>query len=423
MKRAKRIILGNGLRLILVPQASSFAASVLILVEAGSEYETKRTNGISHFLEHMTFKGTTKRPRPGTIAEELTALGAQHNAFTSEEFTGYWAKSDARKLPRVLDIISDLYLNPILAPEEIEKEKGVIVEEINMYEDTPTQKVHDIFSALLYGDQPAGWDVTGTKENVRRFTREDLVRYREGRYSASGTVVVVSGKMNEKAVIAAVKSSFGGLPRRRIVSKGPTREHQTKPQALVKFKASDQGHLVLGFRAFDLFDKRKHALRVLADILGGSMSSRLFKKVRDELGAAYYIGAGTDLSLDHGVFAVSAGVDHAKIETVIKAVLEECRKLTRDLVPEAELRRSKDHMIGNVLLGLETADELASFYGTQEILQKTLLPPDELVDRIKKTTAEEVRAVARSVFKNEGLNLAVIGPYRTSAAFKKILTL
>ncbi len=423
MKAVKKTVLRNGLRLVLVPRPSSFAASVLILVEAGSEYEIKRTNGVSHFLEHMTFKGTVNRPRPGMIAEELASLGAQSNAFTTQEFTGYWAKGAARKLPRILEIVSDLYLNPVFSPEEIEKERGVIIEEINMYEDTPTQKVQDLFLSLLYGDQPAGWDVAGTKENVRRLTREDFLRYRGERYVPQGTVIVVAGNMDERAVTNAVKRSFGSLKRRPLGRKLPTRERQSKPQTILKFKESDQGHLVLGFRAFDLFDRRRYALRLLADVLGGGMSSRLFKKVREELGAAYYIGAGTELFLDHGAFAISAGVDRSKIETVVKAILDECERATRDLVPAAELQRSKDHMIGNFLLGLETADELASYYGGQEILQKTLLPPEKIVDRIKETAAEEVRAVARAVFKNAGLNLAVIGPYKDRRPFQKILSL
>jgi predicted Zn-dependent peptidase len=423
MKKPKKIILKNGLRVILVQRPSNFAASVLILVEAGSEYETKATNGLSHFLEHMMFKGTVKRPRPGMIAEELAGLGAQSNAFTTQEFTGYWAKAEAGKLPKIFDIVSDLYLNPLFVPEEIEKERGVIIEELNMYEDTPMQKVQDIFLSLLYGDQPAGWDVGGTKENIRKLMREDFIKYREKRYVMPGTAVIVAGKFNESKIVKQVHEAFGGLKKYPVLRKTKTHESQSKPRILLKFKESDQGHVVLGFRAFDLFDKRRFALQVLADIMGGGMSSRLFKKVREELGAAYYVHAGTDLFLDHGVFAVSVGVDHAKIELVIKAILDEFRRIAEELVPEVELQRSKDHMSGGLLLRLETADELASFYGGQEILKKELLPPEAFIDRIKKTTAEEVRAVAMAIFKNKGLNLAAVGPYRNEAMLQKILTL
>lgn len=421
MKPPKKLTLPNGLRIILVPQASTLAASVLILVEAGSEYETKRVNGVSHFLEHMTFKGTTNRPRPGMIAEELAALGAQSNAFTGQEYTGYWAKAEARKLPKILEIVSDLYLNPVFAPEEIEKERGVIIEEINMYEDTPARRVHELLTTLMYGDQPAGWDISGEKEVLRKLAKEDFVKYRNERYVAPGTIVVIAGKFNERAVVAQIKKSFNALARKKASAKLKTKEHQARPQMFVKFKESGQSHLVMGVRAFDLFDRRRFAIQVLADVLGGGMSSRLFKKVREELGAAYYIDADADLSLDHGVFAISAGVDHGKIDVVIEAILAECRRLRDELVPEEELQRTKDHMSGGIILGLETSDALASFYGGQEILTKKLLPPEKFIDMIRKVSAAEVQAVARELFINKGLNLAVIGPYQNEELFKKIL--
>ncbi|HEX4104054.1 MAG TPA: pitrilysin family protein [Candidatus Paceibacterota bacterium] len=423
MKPPKKITLKNGLRIILAPQPGGVAASVLILVAAGSEYETKATNGLSHFLEHMTFKGTTDRPRPGMIAEELAALGAQSNAFTSEEFTGYWAKVEAGKIHNIVEIVSDLYLHPLFAPEEIEKERGVIIEELNMYEDMPMRKVQDVFGELLYGDQPAGWDVGGTKANIKKLKRDQFVAYRNARYVAPGTVVAIGGAFNERKIIAQIKEAFGGLARRSAYAKPKTHERQARPAVKLKFKESDQGHLVLGFRAFDLFDERRYALQVLASVLGGGMSSRLWKRVREEMGAAYYVGADTDLSLDHGAFSVSAGVERSKMELVIATILEECRKIAEEPVPAAELRRVKDHMIGGLVLGLETSDELASFYGTQEVLTKRLLPPEAIISRINGIRAEEVRAVAKAIFKNKGLNLAVIGPYKDAASFRKILTL
>ena len=420
-RKFRKITLKNGLRIVLAPQASSFAASVLVLVEAGSEYETKPMNGLSHFLEHMTFKGTVTRPRAGAIAEELAALGAQSNAFTSQEFTGYWAKAEAHKLSRVIDIVSDLYLNPLFAPEEIEKERGVIIEEINMYEDIPMRKVQDLFLEAVYGDQPAGWDVAGTKENIRRFTKEDCVRYRAERYVMPGTVIAISGKFNEAKVLRQIRDTFGKLPAKRAPKKPKTRDVQARPKILVKHKESDQGHFVLGYRAFDVFDGRRYALQVLSDILGGGMSSRLWKKVREELGAAYYINADTEYFSDHGVFGISAGVDHGKVELVLRTILDELRKATSELVPADELQRAKDHMTGGLLLGLETSDELASFYGGAEILTRELLPPETIIDRIKKVTAEEVRSMAKEIFKAKRLNLAIIGPYRNEAIFENIL--
>lgn len=417
----KRLTLPNGLRIILAPRPASVAATVLILVEAGSEYETKKINGISHFLEHLVFKGTAKRPEPGMIASELDKLGAEYNAFTGQEYTGYWAKAQHKEALKILEVVSDLYLNPIFNSAEIDRERGVIIEEINLYEDTPARRVHELFTTLLYGDQPAGWDIAGEKSVIRRVSREEIIRYRTAHYVAPATAVVVSGKFDAHEVTRRVRELFGRLGRGRKARKPKTRAHQRRPASLVKYKESDQSHLVLGARAFSVFDARRYALEVLADVLGGGMSSRLFRKVREELGAAYYVRADADLYLDHGYLAVAAGVDHLKIRRVVAIILEEMRRLTTRLVGQAELKKAQDHLAGTLLLGLETSDELASFYGGQEILTRTILSPEEFIGKIQKVGAEEVRQVARRLFRNEGLNLAVIGPYKRPQVFKKIL--
>ena len=411
------------MRLILAHQPSSLAATVLILVEAGSEYETKRTNGLSHFLEHMMFKGTKNRPKASMIAEELAGLGAQSNAFTGQQYTGYWAKVQSRKVMNILEIVSDMYLNPLFKAEEIEPERGVIIEEINLYEYTPTRRVHDFFMTLLYGDQPAGWDIGGRKEVIRKLSRNDFVKYRRAHYIAPATVVAVAGNFNERAVVRAIRKLFGPLPRGKKGKKPPTSESQRRPGVFVKFKESDQSHLVLGTRAFDIFDKRKYAIQVLADVLGGGMSSRLFERVREKLGAAYYVRAEVDLSLDHGYFCVSAGVNHQKIEKVIFIILEEMKRMKKELVPPAELRRSKDHITGNLILSLETSDELAGFYGGQEIVTKKFVAPERYIKEIQNVSAEEIRRVAAQIFTDAKLNLAVIGPYKKPDSFKKLLTL
>ena len=419
----KKITLKNGLRILLTPQPANLAATVLILVKAGSEYEVKEQNGVSHFLEHMMFKGTTDRPEPGMIAHELTALGAQFNAFTGEEYTGYYAKVQAEKLPKIIEIVSDLYLNPLFDEAEIEKERGVIIQEINMYEDDLPARAQRDFSRLVYGDQPSGWDVGGEIPIIKRLARADFVAYRKRRYVMPGTVVVVAGKFNEAAVVAQIKKYFNALPRRTAPAKIKTVEKQSSPKIALHFKESDQAHLVLGFRAFDMFDERRYALRVLANLLGGGMSSRLFMRIREKMGAAYYIGAGADLSLDHGLLSISAGVYRKKIEPVVSAILEECATLRDIAVPDVELQKAKDHMLGGLILGLETSDDLASFYGGQEVLTGGVVSPELLTEKIKKVTARGIQDVARAVFKDEGLNLAVVGPYKNQAVFKKILRL
>ncbi len=417
----KKLILSNGLRVVLAPQPGGLAATVLVLVEAGSEYETKSVNGISHFLEHLVFKGTERRPKPGMISQELDALGAEYNAFTSQEYTGYWAKAERSKTPNILELVSDFYLHPIFDEKEIDKERGVIIEEINMYEDTPMRRVQELFMTLLYGDQPAGWDIAGRKEIIRRLKRDDFIQYRSSRYLAPGTAVIVAGSFNERSVISQIKGLWSGLPKRKASPKPKTVETQRHPRVLVKWKDSDQAHLVLGMRAFSVFDKRRYALQVLSEVLGGGMSSRLFHRVREELGAAYYVRSAADLFLDHGFLEISAGVDTNRIHVVIEALLDELRRLARDLVPAAELQKSKDHMIGTLMLALETSDQIASFYGGQEITTGTLVGPESLIRRIRRVRAEDIRAVARSCVKDDKLNLAVIGPHKKEETFRKIL--
>ena len=417
----KKHILPNGLRVILVPQKDNVAATILVLVEAGSKYETKDINGLSHFLEHMCFKGTKTRPKAIDIAGALDGIGAEYNAFTSQEWTGYYAKVQSHKDELALDIISDLYLNPVFDSAEIEKEKGVIIEEINMYEDLPNRKIHDLFMALVYGDQPAGWDVAGRKEVIRALTREQFLDYRSKHYLPNASVLVVAGTFDEKKIWQGIENHFSVLNRGTKHDKIATTEKQEKPAIFVKFKESDQTHLVLGCRAFDINDPRRYALDVLADILGGGMSSRLFQRIREQLGAAYYVRAEGNLFSDHGYFGVAAGVDHAKLEIVIKAILEELQKMASQEVSEAELKRTKDHLVGRLLLGLETSDALATYYGGQEILHQEIMTPESLIEKINGVTSAEIMEVARFIFANSKLNLAVIGPFKDSAAVAEIL--
>jgi len=419
----KKKILKNGMRVITVLLPESLTATVLVLVEAGSKYEEKEVNGISHFLEHMCFKGTAKRPHVIDIAGELDSIGAQYNAFTGQEYTGYWAKSSFRKMGKILDVVSDIYLNPVFNEQEIEKEKGVIVEEINMYEDMPARDIQDLFDELLYGDQPAGWKILGNKETVRKFRREDFIKYRNEHYVASATTVIVAGRFDEKKIISAVEKKFRNASTSKKHTKKKIKEEQKRPHLLVKYKKTDQSHLVLGFRSYDIFHKQNAVLSVIAGILGGGMSSRLFQKLREEMGVGYYVRGYNDASTDHGVFQASAGVDNKRIKEVIKAILLEFNKLKIELVSEEELTKVKDYLIGNMYLDLESSDELASFYGMQEVLKRTEMTPQEFAKKIKEVTPAQIKKVANKVFVNEGLNMALIGPFKDNKAFSSILKL
>ncbi len=413
--------LKNGLRVITVPMKDNPTVTVLVLVETGSKYENKRNNGLSHFLEHMCFKGTAKRPNAHAISAELDGIGSQYNAFTSQEYTGYYAKSDAKHFKQVFDVVSDIYLNSTFPEAEMEKEKGVIVEEINMYEDMPHRHVQDLFMSLLYGDQPAGWNIAGTRENVRAMTRKDFVDYKHAHYVPKATVVVVAGKVNEKMVQKEVAAIFGGLKNTKKDTKLKVIEKQTKPEILVKHKKTDQTHFVLGVRTFDLYDKSNPALTVLSTILAGGMSSRLFIKLREEMGVAYYVRAANDPFTDHGFLEISAGVSNNRVSEVITEILKECKKLTTELVSKEELAKVKEYLAGNYKLELESSDAWASYYGGQEIVHRKIKNLEEGEKSLRKVTAKQVQEMAKKIFTNKNLNLAVIGPFEDKKEFEPIL--
>jgi predicted Zn-dependent peptidase len=391
--------------------------TVLVLVETGSKYETKAKNGISHFLEHMCFKGTAMRPSAHAISAELDGLGSQSNAFTGQEYTGYYAKSDAKHFKQIFDVVSDIYLNSTFPEGEIEKEKGVIVEEINMYEDMPQRHVQDVFMELLYGNQPAGWNIAGTRENVRAMTRKDFVAYKKAHYVPKATTVIVSGKVKEADVQKEIERVFGALKSSPKSDKKITTDVQKKAAVLVSHKKSDQTHLVVGVRSFNTHDKRNAALTVLGTILGGGMSSRLFIKLREELGVAYYVRAMNDTYSDHGVFQISAGVSNDRVKEVVREILGECARLKTELVSNEELVKAKEYLVGNMKLELESSDAWANFYGGQEVMRKKILGPDEIEAKIRKVTAKDIQAVANEIFINKNLNLALIGPFTDSDTF------
>ena len=413
--------LTNGLRVITVPMKDNPTVTVLVLVEAGSKYEAKRVNGISHFLEHMCFKGTAKRPKAIDISKELDALGSEYNAFTAQEYTGYYAKSDAKHFKQIADVIFDIYLNSTFPEAEMEKEKGVIIEEINMYQDMPQRHVQDLVMELLYGDQPAGWNIAGEKKNILRMKRADFLSYKRMHYLPEATIIVVAGDIEKHNVGGVIKKMFSGVPRGRKSRKIKVRESQAKPVALVKFKKTDQTHFVLACRSHSLFNKKTPALSVLSGLLGGGMSSRLFQKLREEMGVCYYIRAHNDPYTDHGFFQISAGVDNRRVSEVIGVILEECKKLTAEKITPDELNKVKEYLIGNMKLSLESSDEIASFYGLQELLKRETRTIEEKAGEIRQVTALQIKNLAEEIFNEKKLNLALIGPFSEKKEFLKIL--
>ena len=411
----------SGLRLITIPMPATRTATVLVLVGTGSKYETKQINGISHFLEHMMFKGTTKRPDKMDIARELDSIGAEYNAFTSKEYTGYYAKASAKKLDTTTDVVFDIFLNSKLREEDIAVEKGVIVEEINMYRDLPQRYVGELFEKLLYGDQPAGWDTAGEKEIVTALKQDDFVNYFHSHYVAGNTIVAVAGNVDPDYVKNRTGDLFKNIRHSEPFSKLKVTESQSSPQALVHYKKTDQTHFHLGFRSIDMFSEQRYAIGLLGHVLGGGMSSRLFDEIREKRGLAYYVGAGNQSYTDSGYFLIRAGVNNEKAEEAIKVSLQEVSKIKEHGITAEELQRAKDSMEGSLALGLEHSDAVAEAYAEPILFKNEVLTPEGELDKIKKVTLEEVQSVAKEIFDESKLNLAVIGPFKEEDKFNKIL--
>ena len=421
MQKAIKKTFKNGLRVVTVPMKDNPTVTVLVLVGTGSDYETKEINGISHFLEHMCFKGTEKRPTAQVISHELDSLGCQYNAFTSHEMTGYYTKGDAKNFKQMFDVVSDIYLNSTFPEPEIEKEKGVIVEEINMYEDMPASHVQELFDRVLYGDQGAGWGITGPKENIYKMVRNNFVNYKNTHYVAENTLIVVAGNIKSDEVYKEANKYFKDIKTTSKIKKLKTKDIQSSPNVLIKHKETDQTHFVLGVRTFSMFDKRNMIISLLSGVLGAGMSSRLFSKLREEMGVAYYVRAYNDTSLDHGVFQISAGVNNARTEEVIKEILKECNLLINKKVNDEELNKVKSFLIGNMKLSLEATDDIANFYGGQELMKNEIKTLDEKIKEIKKVTANDIQKMAKTIFKTKNLNLAMVGPLKDEAKLKEIL--
>ena len=424
----KKTIFKNGLRIITAPLKNTEAITILVLVGAGSEYETKEISGISHFLEHMLFKGTKKRSDTVKIVEPLDRIGGIYNAFTSKECTGYWAKVDSKHLDVALDWVSDIYLNSKFDEKEIEKEKGVIVEEINMDMDTPMDYVSELWQKLLYGDQPVGWPIVGEKKIITKLKRKDFLDYQKNHYSSKNTVICAAGNIEQESLLKKIKKYFKTIntvplkPKLKVIDAAapsalfPSEidkiKKQEQPQSLIYFKKTDQTHFCLGARGYNLFHPQKYAQDILSVILGGMMSSRLWTLVREKKGLAYYIHTESENATDTGYLVTSAGVNTERAGDAIKIILKEYKKISQKKVPETELQKAKDNIKGKMALSLESSNSQASFCGMQELLEKKILLPKEIYAEIDKITSNDILKAAKDIFQSKNLNLALLGPHK-----------
>jgi predicted Zn-dependent peptidase len=416
-------ILPNGLSVITVPMPSFESATVMVMVGAGSRYETKTNNGISHFLEHMAFKGTEKRPTAMDIASLVDGIGGEFNAFTSKEITGYFVKSAKDELPTTVDLLSDMLQNSKFDPVEIDKERGVIIEELNLYEDQPHRDLPEVYERLVFGDSPLGWNTGGLKDNIRKISRQDFMDYLASLYSADNITVVMAGGINESETFKLAEEKFGNMKKFETIKPLANHEKQAEPRVSLKTKSTEQAHIAIGVRTVALNSPKRYPLTILSAILGGGMSSRLFNEVREKRGLAYYVRASSDQYTDVGTFVATSGVDPKRIEEAIEVIVDHFAKLgagSLDLT-EKELTKAKELLKGHFVLELEDSRAVAGHYAQQEILEDEIKNPEEEIKKIDDVNLEEVIEVGKEYFRNEGLNMAIIANFDNKDKFEKLL--
>jgi len=420
--------LPNQLEVIASPISGAKTITVLVMAGTGSRFENKQTGGISHFLEHMFFKGTKKRPTTLAISSALDRVGGEFNAFTGKEYTGYFVKVEAGRLALALDVLSDMLLNSKFLAEEIEREKGVIIEELNMYLDNPLIYIEDLFEECLYGDTPAGRDTIGAKETILKFNRRQVLAYAGAQYSSDKMIVSLAGGLTPGA-LKLIDKYFNNFSKKAYRDKLKTNDAQARPKLNLFYKKTDQAHLSLGVRTYAYGSPDEITAKIISIILGGTMSSRLFTELRERRGLAYYVRTHNEPYTDSGYLTTQAGVPIAKLAEAVKIILAEYKKLAEKSVSAEELNRVKECLIGRSALQLEASDSVANWYARQAILfkeqkrQGRMLTPENYYAKIRKVSASDIRRVAKEIFVNKKLNLAIIGPYEDRRKFEKMLTL
>jgi predicted Zn-dependent peptidase len=420
MAAFERQTLPNGLRLLTAPMPQAQSVSCFVMLAAGSRYESKETNGIAHFAEHMFFKGTERRPTARDIAGEVDAIGGEFNAFTGKEYTGYYVKCAAEHRDVALDVIVDMLRNSKFDTDEIDREKGVIVEEMNMYFDTPRDFIDGVYEELIYGDHPLGWDIIGRKETVRDATRDTFLDYLGQWYKPSRMVVGVGGRVGDD-LAGRIGELLGDLEDGPTGSPLPALSSTNGSRVNVHTKQSDQAHICLGVRSRPLVDPDRYVLTVLSTVLGGGMSSRLFTEVRERRGLAYYVFATNHAYTDAGSLYAQAGVDIERIDDAIRTVAAELKKIASEAVPEDELRKAKNFSKGRFVLQIESPHGLLTFGLRREVLEERATEPDEVLAGIEAVTAEDVQRIAQELIDDRALRLAVIGPFDDAERFEKLI--
>ncbi len=411
-------VLDNGLRVITSTMSHSRSVSVAVLVGTGSCYETREQAGISHFAEHLFFKGTQRRPTSREIAQDIEGVGGLINGGTDKEITIYWCKVAGPHFAIALDVLSDLLINSRFDSKDIDKERQVIMEEIKMNLDTPQQRVNALIDELLWPEQPLGREVIGYKETVSSLTREQLLDYLVSRYLANNVVLTVAGNIQHEEAMAQIEPLFGELAAGKLVDGYVANDDQTQARLRIEPKEIEQAHICLAVHGFSRSHPQRFAVDLLNTVLGGGMSSRLFLEIRERRGLAYDIHSYTEHFLNSGSFGIYAGVDPDKAQTAVVAIIEELAKIRQGIAP-SELTRAKELSKGRLYLRFEDTQSVALWYGSQEILLQQILDIDDVVSIVDAINADQLQEVAQQILTDGGLNLAVTGPVKEDGVIKE----
>jgi predicted Zn-dependent peptidase len=416
--------LKNGVRVISNTMPHTQSVSTILYYGVGSRYEDDRIAGISHFIEHMVFKGTQKRPTAKDISEAIEGVGGILNASTGREVTNYWAKVPKTHFRLAFDVLSDMLLNANFDPLEIEKERKVIIEELHQTLDSPPDLVNEIINQVIWGDQAVGRDIGGSDATVGGISRDDLLGYLRSYYLPADMVVSVAGNIEHDDVVKLVEDTLGQLPAGERPNAKGAKALEGGPRLSIYNKDTEQANLCLAVPALCYTDDRRYVQAIMDTVMGSGMSSRLFQEIREQRGLAYTVDSYSSQLSDTGAWIVYSGVDPDNIDETIKAILGEMDKLRQERIPEAELIKAKEYNKGRMLLGLEDTRAVASWAGGQELLMDRILTVEEVVERIEAVTSEQIHELAHEIFTPENLRLSVVGPYENQDdRFRELLKL
>ncbi|HMB25895.1 MAG TPA: pitrilysin family protein [Patescibacteria group bacterium] len=421
----KKTIFDNKTRVIEVPSKETKAVTLFFLFGVGSRYEDRSINGISHFIEHLMFKGTEKRPTTLDIAKELDSLGAEFNAMTSKDYTGYYIKIHHEKLKQAVDILSDMILNSKFDSVEIKREKNVIVEEINMYQDNPLMHVEEILEAQVFKGHKLGQSIAGPASTVKKITDKQILDYKNDFYRPDNLAVVAAGKIDKdfQKIIKTALIDKMVLPKCELKKFKKFTSKQSEPRISLNYKKTKQVQLAFGFPAFGYDDSRTYALHLLSIILGGNMSSRLFTSVRERQGLCYFIRCQPSFYKDTGNLYIQAGLDPSRLDSAISIILKELKKIKTKSLTARELRHAKDFLQGKITIGLEDSSHVAEYYAKQEIVAENVMTPEEKQKKYEDVDLKQIRQVAEEVLQKNKLNMALIGPFKSKKRFDNLIKL